>query len=149
MLSIRSLCATLFLAALAAATQCEVGRSGIYSPASNATLTLGQPFNLTFCSGAYFKTHTIDIDVVVYPCTTSPCGSFTGGEEAVHALAPEDSYGYHTNVTLYAIDGSQRTGQWAIGVLDHTSGYYTAGDVYEYFVPVRFVPGSDSKKRGY
>ncbi|KAF2491285.1 hypothetical protein BU16DRAFT_564992 [Lophium mytilinum] len=149
MLSVRSLCATFLLAAVTAATQCEVGRSGIMSPAANATLTLGQPFNLTFCSGAYFKTHTIDIDIVAYPCTTTPCGKFTGGEEAVHALQPEDEYGYHTNVTLYPISGSQRTGQWAIGVLDHTSGYYTAGEMYDYFVPVRFVAGDDSKRRAY
>ncbi|KAF1980738.1 hypothetical protein K402DRAFT_408974 [Aulographum hederae CBS 113979] len=110
---------------------------------ANKTLRPKQPFNLTFCSGAYFKIRTLDIDVVAYPCGRIAegeveCGKFSGGEEVVHHVLPTDSYGYELNLTLWPISGSQRPGQWAIGVLDHTTGYYTAGQISEYFVPVTF-----------
>ncbi|OCK76364.1 hypothetical protein K432DRAFT_148430 [Lepidopterella palustris CBS 459.81] len=130
-----------------AATNCAPEHGGIKSPTPNSTLVLGQPFNLTFCSNAYFKIHTIDIDIVAYPCFDTPCSYFTSGEEAIHALKPVDEYGYQTNVTLYSIEGDARTGQWAIGVLDHTSGYYTAGDIGSYFVPVTFVEGPNARHR--
>lgn len=85
---------SLFASSLAA-TNCFPGQSGIKSPAPNSVLTLGQPFNVTFCSGAYFKTSTIDIDIVAYTCSggSDSCTRFTSGEEVVHALKPVDSYG--------------------------------------------------------
>ncbi|KAF2755983.1 hypothetical protein EJ05DRAFT_487802 [Pseudovirgaria hyperparasitica] len=135
-----------------AATTCEMGDGGIKSPQPGDVITMTKPFNLTYCAYAYYKVQTIDIDVVVIRCGSKagdPCPDFVSGEEIVHHLkrVEGEEYGYQVDATVLRSGGGDRGGQWAIGVLEHATGYYVQMAIYNHHVPVTFVLPDEPEDR--
>ncbi|KAK0554902.1 hypothetical protein OC845_000543 [Tilletia horrida] len=93
---------------------------GIALPKFNQTITPGVPFLFQYCSGQYFKTHTIEISV----------GFDDGSGKGVvnllkYNVGPSDQYTYKFNLTTTRAEA----GKGLLVVSEIASGYY---EPYQY-----------------
>lgn len=126
---------TALVALLAAATlvqarptECGPSDFGLWEPTPNQTITQYNnlsctDFKVFYCSGQYYKTRSISIDVLL------SSGDVTnGGQILVKDAEPNNGaagyYGYSLNATICPSSGNYLTGPYVLSIFESETGVF-------------------------
>jgi len=108
---------------------CAPGRQALLLPKAGSTIDQYNDgnydctmFEVLYCSGQYFKTRSINVDLLLsFPGQTS--GQLLEiGQTPTSGTAPAGYYGYRFNATICPEDGDYITGQRTLTIYETASG---------------------------